>query len=279
MIGGTLPLRTERSARTIGIGTNALASSIVLVCRCRPADAPTVTRAAFLRDLKRELPEALRLLQAGNIAPVDLAQAAIGPGMAVFTRHAAVLEADDTPMSVRTALQLINAALDEHLSEQDADLDPATRFAVTWFDQNGMTASDFGAANTLATARGISVQGVHRAGIVVSGGGKVRLTRRDELPDAWEPGHDTPVWQASQHLIRRLLGEGGSEERAAGLLARLNGQGEAARDLAYRLYGICERRKWAEEAYAYNALVASWPRLRDLARRLPQGPDQAEMEV
>ncbi|HRX71814.1 MAG: DUF1156 domain-containing protein [Candidatus Competibacteraceae bacterium] len=264
-IGGTWPMRTELSNRMIGSGTNALASSIVLVCRKRPADAPITTRRDFLKALKRELPDALKKLQHGNIAPVDMAQATIGPGMAIFTRYAQVLESDDRPMPVRTALQLINQALDEYLSEQEGEYDPDTRFAITWFETHGMDEGPYGVAETLATARGVAVRGVQEAGILMAKGGKVRLLRREELPADWNPTNDTcpTVWEAAQHLIRTVQTQG--EAAAGALLPPLGTLADTARDLAYRLYGICERKKWAEEALAYNALVIAWPELTRLA--------------
>jgi putative DNA methylase len=263
---GTWPVRTERSARSRGIGSNALASSIVLVCRKRPAAAPVTTRAEFLRFLKRELPEALKLLQHGSIAPVDMAQASVGPGMAIFTRYAKVLESDDSAMTVKTALQLINQALDEYLSEQEGDYDADTRFAITWFETYGMEVGPYGTAETLATARGVAVSGVEKAGVLESHGNVVRLLRRDEMPGDWDPETDKrlTVWECTQHLIRTLESEG--ELSAAKLLLKMAEQGEAPRDLAYRLYGICERKSWAEEGRAYNGLVVAWPELVNLGR-------------
>jgi putative DNA methylase len=272
-VDGTWPMRSELSNRMIASGTNALASSIVLACRKRDQDAPLTTRAAFLREMKRELPAAIRLLQAGNVVPVDLAQASIGPGMAIFSRYAKVLKSDDKPMEAREALQDINGALDAFLSEQEAEYDAYTRFAITWFEQSGMAAGPYGTAETLATARGISVGGVRDAGIVESGGGKVRLKRREEM-DGTANG---TVWGSTQQLIHQLMD--GSEESAAEALAGLGYRAEAAKDLAYRLYGICERKKWAEEGYAYNALVASWPRLVERAKRLAPGPAQGSLAL
>lgn len=273
IVDGTWPVRTERSVRTRGIGSNALASSIVLVCRKQEPGAAVTTRAAFLRDLKRELPSALKLLQAESIAPVDITQASIGPGMAIFSRYAKVLNADDSPMTVKEALQDINAALDAFLSEQEAEYDAYTRFAITWFDQSGMAAGPYGTAETLATARGVSVGDVRGAGIVESGGGKVRLKGRNEMNGAAAG----TVWGATQHLIHRLMD--GSEEDAAEALARLGARAEMAKDLAYRLYGICERKKWAEEGLAYNALVASWPRLVERAKNFAPGPAQGSLGI
>ena len=264
-VTGTWPIRTEQRARLRAIGSNALASSIVLVCRKRSEDAPTVTRADFRRLLRTELPAAIKNLQKGNIAPVDMAQASIGPGMAIFSRHSKVLEADGTSMTVRTALQLINQALDEYLTEQEGEFDRDTRFAVTWFEAHTFDAGAFGEAETLAKARNVSVDGVVEAGVLHAAAGKVRLLRRSELADEWDPSKDKrlTVWEAAQHLIKRLETKG--EPAAAELLAQLGSKAAPARDLAYRLYTTCERKGWAEEARAYNGLVVAWPELEKLA--------------
>jgi putative DNA methylase len=230
-----------------------------------PSDAPKATRRQFLNELKRELPKALKTLQQGNIAPVDLAQASIGPGMAVFSKYAAVLESDGTPMRVRTALQLINQILDEFLAEQEGEFDRDTRWALTWFEQHQYADGPYGEAETLSTARNTSVKGMEEAGILIAKGGKVRLLKRDELPQDWQPEADTrtPDWEATQYLIHTLLNQG--ELAAAELLARLGAQGENARDLAYRLYTICDRKGWAAEGVAYNSLVIAWPEISRLA--------------
>lgn len=267
IIDGTWPVRTERAGRTIGIGTNALASSVILVCRRRPVDAPTVTRGKFRQLLRAELPAALRALEKGNIAPVDMAQASIGPGMAIFSRHSRVLEADDKPMSVRTALQLIHEVVDELRGEEEAELDRETRFAVTWFETRGFSEGPYGEAEVLATARAVSVEGVKDAGLVKSAAGKVRLLKREELPSDWDPAKDThpTVWEATQHLIKRLDEAG--EDAAAALLAKLGSVADDARLLTYRLYTVCERKGWADEGRAYNGLVIAWPELEKLAAR------------
>ena len=264
-INGTWPMRTEMGTRMVGRGTNALASSIVLVCRPRPVETLKTTRREFIAALKRELPTALRNLQQGNIAPVDLAQATIGPGMAVFSRYAAVLESDGQPMRVRTALQLINQALDEVLAEQEGEYDADTRWAITWFEQYGQGDGPFGEAETLSRAKNTSIEGLKKAGIVVSRAGKARLLNRDELPADWSPATDSRLtnWEAAQHLIRALDKEG--ETGAARLLAALGAQAEIARDLAYRLYTTCERKGWSSDALAYNSLVVAWPELTRLA--------------
>ena len=266
-ITGTWPVRTERSARSIAIGTNALASSIVLACRPRTDDAPIATRREFLTALRAELPPALRLLQTGNVAPVDLAQAAIGPGMAIYTRYARVLDAAGEPVSVRDALALINRTLDEVLADQEGDFDADSRWAVAWFEQHGFSEGDYGVAETLSKAKNTSVQGLVEAGILLSRAGKVRLLSPRELPGDWDPATDTrcPVWEVVHHLIRALGSDG--EEGAARLVARLSGGAEAVRELCYRLYTLCERKKRATEARDYNTLVQSWPEIMRLSLR------------
>ena len=266
----TWPVRTEASNRMRNQNSNALASSIVLVCRPRPSSAKASTRRDFLNTLRAELPEAMRLLQRSHIAPVDLAQAAIGPGMAVFSRYTKVLEADGSTMSVRTALQLINKALDEFLTEQEGDFDADSRWAVTWFDQHGFDEGPYGVAETLSKARNTSVEGLVEAGIIWSKSGKVRLLKREELPSDWNPEHDTrlTVWESVQHLIRVLESEG---EAAAGhLLLKLGPMGDVVRELAYRLYALCERKKWSQEAQAYNGLIVSWGAVSTQATSAPR---------
>ncbi len=282
-LSGTWPIRTERGARSIGIGTNALASSIVLVCRTRDASATTVTRRDFISALKAELPEALRQLQRGNIAPVDLAQASIGPGMAVFTRYASVIDADGKPMNVREALALINEVLDETLTEQEGDFDADTRWALAWFEEFGFEPGEFGVAETLSKAKVTSVSGLVEAGIAHSKAGKVRLLEPSELPADWDPATDMrlTVWEIVHHLIR--VSEAGGEAAAAALVAKLGVKAEVARELAYRLYTLCERKKRAAEALAYNALVQSWPEISRLAQGMAAtvntGPAQGAFDV
>ena len=265
-VTGTWPIRTELSNRMIGKGTNALASSIVLVCRQRPRDAPSATRREFQNALRSELPNTLRLLQAGNIAPVDLAQAAIGPGMAVFTRYAKVIDAEGKPLSVREALELINRTLDEVLAEQEGDFDSDSRWAVAWFEQHGFEAGEYGIAETLSKAKNTSVAGLVEAGILASKGGKVQLLRPDQLPEDWDPTTDARLtaWEMVHHLVRML--EAGGETAAAELAARLGTKAEVARELCYRLYILCERKKRAPEALSYNSLVRSWPEITRMAR-------------
>jgi putative DNA methylase len=269
-ITGTWPMRSELSNRMVASGTNALASSIVLVCRPRAADAPRTTRRAFLDTLKKELPGALRDLQRGNVAPVDLAQASIGPGMAVFSRYAAVLDAEGKPVTVRQALQFINQALDEVMVEQEGEFDEATRWAIAWFAQYQMNAGPYGVAETLSKAKNTSVEVLRDAGFVESRAGKVRLLRRDELPKEWAPEEGRlPVWEAAQYLVRALENDG--ETGAAALLPHLRGTGEVARDLAYRLYTVCEQKGWAQEALSYNSLAIAWPEIVRLAARQAVG--------
>ena len=259
----TWPMRTELANRMRGQESNALANSVVLVCRKKEATAQVITRAEFIRALKRELPPAIAELQAANITPADMPQSAIGPGMGVFSRYKAVLESDDRPMSVKTALQLINQELDEYLGGIQGEFDPDTRFAITWFEQNGNGKGDYGVADNLARARGISVDSVKHAGIVESAAGKVRILARDELDEDWDPEEDRhlTVWECLQHLVRLHEKDGISHDTAV-LLKKLNTQAEAIKDLAYCLYDICaNKRKDAKEATAYNGLIADWTEL------------------
>ena len=256
-VTGTWPMRTELSNRPIGIGANALASSIVLVCRQRDLSALPVSRKEFLRELKKTLPEALDEMTTSSIAPVDLAQASIGPGMGVFSRYSAVLEADGTPMTVHDALVLINRELDTYFSDGIGNLDADTRFCLGWFEENGWKEGSFGEADVLARARGTTVDGVQEAGVIESGGGRVRLMKWSEYPVGWEPDTRTPVWEALHHLIRIHQSDGG-EAGAATLLARMPGRAAAIRQLAYRLYTLCERKGRAEDARPYNELITSW---------------------
>ncbi len=265
-VSGTWPMRTELGNRMISSGTNALASSIILVCRRRAEDASAATRREFVAALKAELPRALAHLQKANIAPVDLAQAAIGPGMAVFTRYSQVLDAAGEPMSVREALGLINQALDEVLTEQEGDFDPDSRWALAWFDEMGFKEGPYGKAEQLSKSKNTSVAGMVDAGILVSKAGKARLLPPDELPKGWDPATDSRLtaWEIVHHLVREL--EAGGEAFAAELLKKLGSKAEGARELAYRLYALCERKKRAAEARSYNGLVQSWPEINRLVR-------------
>jgi putative DNA methylase len=263
-ITGTWPMRTELANRMIGSGANALASSVVLVCQRRDPDAAILSRNDFRRELRQRLPQAIKELEHANIAPVDVAQAAIGPGMAIFSQVNAVLNPNDSPMSVREALIEINAALDEYLSEDEGSFDADTRFALTFFESYGYSERPFGDAEGLAVARNISVQGVASAGILSAIAGKVQLLRREQLDDHWDPSCDDRlcVWEATQHLIKALEADG--EAAAAALMLQLKqlpGQNDIlanCRALAYRLYNHCEKTKQAEEGRAYNGLVIAW---------------------
>lgn len=264
-ISGTWPMRTEMSSRMIGSGANALASSIILVCRRRPETAETISRRAFQRELNQVLPQALDEMTRGSgddrspVAPVDLSQSIIGPGMAVFSKYAAVLEADGTPMSVRTALQLIN----RFLAEDDYDHD--TQFCLQWFEQYGWKESRFGEADTLARAKGTSVEGVKQSGVLFAAGGVVRLLKWAEYPADWNAADDErlPVWEILHHLIRTFKTEG--EGGAGKILAAVAAKAETTRQLAYRLYTLCERAGWAEDARAYNEVITSWSAIEDAA--------------
>jgi putative DNA methylase len=273
VLSGTWPMRTEKEGRSIQNGVNALASSIILVCRKRSQDAPTISRREFIRELNTVLPEALDEMTKGSggdrspVAPVDLSQAIIGPGMAVFSKYAAVLEADGSLMSVRTALQLINRFLAED------DFDPDTQFCLHWFEQHGWTESVFGEADVLARSKSTSVDAMREAGVLQSGGGKVRLLKWAEYPTDWDPRTDTrtPVWEALHQLIRAL--KHGGESASGALLAALGGKAEALRQLAYRLYTLCERLGQAEDARAYNELITSWTGIESVASAAPKLAD------
>lgn len=280
---GTWPMRTEMANRMIASGTNALANSVVLVCRKKEATAETITRAEFIRALKRELPPAISELQAANIAPADMPQSAIGPGMGVFSRYKAVLESDDNPMSVKTALQLINKELDEYLGGIQGEFDADTRFAITWFEQHGNGKGDYGVADNLARARGIAVESVKHAGIVDSAAGKVRILARDELDEDWDPEDDRhlTVWECLQHLVRLHEKDGISHDTAV-LLKKIITRAEAVKDLAYCLYDIsANKRKDAKEATAYNALIADWTELTKAAAAIhdTSGDRQIRLDI
>lgn len=269
-ITGTWPMRTELPNRVRGLDANALASSIILVCRKHAAEAAAVTRREFVTALKAELPEALSHLQQGNIAPVDLAQAAIGPGMAVYTRYSKVLDAEGKPLTVRQALTLINQTLDEALAEQEGDFDADSRWALAWFEQIGFAEGEYGVAETLSKAKNTSVSGLAEAGILESRRSKVRLLKPEELSGTWDPRKDQRLtaWEIVHQLIRALTS---GERSAAELVRKLGGRAENARELAYRLYTICERKKRAPEALAYNGLVQSWPEITRLAQENSKG--------
>ncbi|MCZ2203332.1 DUF1156 domain-containing protein [Bartonella sp. A05] len=266
-ITGTWPMRTERAGRMTALNANVLANSVVLVCRKRSKTAETIFRGEFIRALDSEFPDAVEKLKSSNISATDLRQSAIGPGMAIFSRYKAVLETDDTAMSVNTALQIINQKLDQHNDDLQGDFDDETRFAITWFTQFGMNKGDFGAANSLAQARGISVEQVKHAGIIESVAGKVRLLKRCELAIDWSPERDQhlTIWECCQYLIF-FHEKNGINDKTAYILQRISRYVEAVRDLAYCLYDIAANtRQDAKEALPYNALIADWSELTRLA--------------
>jgi len=276
-VSGTWPMRTELERRMVGAEANALASSIILVCRQRSKDAAAVSRREFVRELNSALPDALDEMTRGGVnspvAPVDLSQAIIGPGMAIFSQYAAVLEADGTPMRVRTALQLIN----RFLAEDDFDHD--THFCLHWFEQQGWATGKFGEADVLARAKGTSVSGLQATGVVESGKGDLRLLRSGELPRDWSPEADTrlPVWEALHHLIRALNQDG--ESAAGALLARMPARAEPIRALAYRLYTLCERKRWTDDARAYNELVNAWSAIEQAAGEVGVIGSQQQLDI
>jgi putative DNA methylase len=274
-LNGTWPMRTELGNRMRGADSNALASSIVLVCRKRDADAPTISRREFLRELHAILPDALVDMTRGGVnspvAPVDLSQSIIGPGMGIFSKYKAVLEADGTPMTVRTALQLINRFL------ADDDFDPETQFCLQWFETNYWKPGQYGVADVAARAKGTSVDALFRAGVLNSGGGEVQLLRWNELPTDWKPDPDnvTPVWEALHQLIRNLNMHG--EQSAGALLARMSTVSGPVRTLAYRLYTLCERKGLAEDARPYNELIGAWAAIEVVADEI--GPIEKQGEL
>lgn len=265
-VAATWPLRTERKGRLAAIGANALASSIVLSCRRRVESAPLASRAEFVAALRTELPAAVRLLQSGNIAPVDLPQSTIGPGIKVFSRYAKVVEADGSRMRVSTALGIINDVLAEVLDEEEGELDADSRFAVAWYSQHGWDPADSGDADGLARAKNTSLDGLRQAGIGDARGGKFRLYQREELKPDWTPQSDDrlTVWEATQYLAAALQH---SESEAAELLRRLGGIADRARALAYVLFQRATDNGWAEEATVYNGLVTAWSELQSQAAR------------
>jgi putative DNA methylase len=267
-ITATWPVRASQKWRMVSMGTNALASYIVLACRPRPIDAAETDRRSFVAELKRDLPSALRHLQQGNIAPVDFAQAAIGPGMAIYSRYTRILESSGNAMTVRTALSLINQTLTEVLSEQEDEFDPDTRWAIPWFEQHGFAEGSFGDAELLSKAKVTSVSGLQHAGLIHSKGGRVRLLRPDELPTNWDPTTDKQltIWEMTHHLLRLYFHEKAGDVATADLLRKVGRDSDIVRDLAYRLFNVCEKKKRSQEALAYNALVLGWPEIARLAR-------------
>lgn len=274
MVTGTIPLRTERTARSVAQGTNALATSVVLVCRPRPEKAKVVSRREFLSDLKSNLKQSIAELQKSAIAPVDLQQAAIGPGMAIYSKYKAVLESNDTPMTVRSALVVINQVLDEIMNSSDANYDSYTKWALSWFEQHGFGEGTSGDANALAQARNVSVDSLKSLRIVSVRGSKVSLIKRNELKDDWAPANEkSTVWTATQYLVRAL--EEGGENAAASILISLKDIESEIRELSYFLFSICEKKNWSQEAIPYNSLVSSWSEIVSIAGR---GGFQKEMQ-
>ncbi|MDL2285858.1 hypothetical protein LJC24_00270 [Desulfococcaceae bacterium OttesenSCG-928-F15] len=258
-ITGTWPIRTEMSNRSVGLGTNALASSIVLVCRKRPTHAPFCTRRDFINTLKRELKPALKELQNANIAPVDLAQSAIGPGMGVYSRFSSVLEADGSPMGIRSALHIINQELDLYLTEQDGELDPDSRFCLDLYSQHAFNDIKFGEADVLARAKNTSVDRLVSSGVLFAEKGVVHLLERSELPEKIQEIGSIILWRFTQQLVRAM--ETGGVTACANIMTNpvLASRADRAKALAYRLFTLAEQKGWTQEAYAYNALVISWP--------------------
>lgn len=264
----TWPIRTTTLTRTRGLQSNALASAICVVCRPKAEDALRTSRREFIVELRRELQEALTQLQAANIAPVDLAQAAVGQGMAIFSKYESVVESDGSSLRVGTALSLINQAVDELHAQQESNIDPDTRWALAWFEQSGFEEGEYGIAETLSKAKNTSVDGMVEAGIIASKGGKVRLLKPTELSTDWDPATDVrlTIWEMVHHLIRTL--ETSGEDAAADLLSKVGNEADTARELCYRLFSVCGGKGRAPEALSYNSLVQSWPEIERLAREV-----------
>jgi len=270
-ITGTWPMRTELANRMIGMDANALASSIVLVCRKREANAPKITRKEFIKELNLRLPQDLNLMTGVEfddkidvkVSAVDLAQASIGPGMAIYSKYSGILEANGSTMSVHDALILINKILSAYLDKDDNELDADTKFCKAWFEQYGWGEGKYGEADVLARAKGTSVDGLQEAGVLQSGGGKVRLLRFTEYPDNWDPETDNrlPVWEALHHLIKAH--QEGGDARAGRLFGQIQSMSHSINLLATRLYQICEQKGWAEDARYYNELTASWQNIEE----------------
>ena len=274
-INGTWPMRTEKPGRTIGNGANALASSIVLVCRKRPEGAPMGTRRDFVMALKRELHAALDELRSSNIAPVDLAQSAIGPGIGVYSRFSQVLEADGSPMTVRAALQIINQELDAYFSDQDGELDRESRFCVDLYTQKAFDTISFGEADVLARAKNVSIEGLAAKGLLASAKGQVHLLDRNEVSD--RVSFTLSTWLATQQLTHALE-EGGVTACAKLVAGALGGKADGAKALAYRLFTIADKKNWQQEAFAYNSLVTAWPEIQSKAAQLAaESPTQGTL--
>jgi putative DNA methylase len=273
---GSWPIHGTGTARMVGRDSNVLATYVVMVCRPIPSDAPLATRREFRSAVHVALTSAVRELQSVAIAPVDLAQAAIGPGMSVFSRYSKVVEADGSAMSVGIALSIINDVLDEILAEQDGEFDAPTRWAIAWFKQYGLNPGPFGVADSLATAKNVGVRRLEEAGLLTSSQGKVKLLAREDLDAGWDPASDRhlTIWEIAQHLVRVL--ESSGEVSAAAMLRRVGGLGELARDLAYRLFAVCDRGNWTREAQSYNSLVVAWP---EIARLAAEGAEPTEVAL
>jgi len=278
-VDGTWPVRSELSNRMIASGTNALASSIVLVCRRRQNAASTTTRADFLRALRGEMPAALSDIRRAGVGPTDIQQAAIGPGIGIFTRYGQVLNSDGTAMLVRDALKLINQVREEIASTGDAVYDNETRFALDWFAAKGFEKGSSGDAITMTNAVDISLDGMKAAGFFAAHAGNARLLKRDELADDWNPVMDNraTVWEACQHLIKRLTAEDGGIDAAAALYNRLGALAEPAHALARRLYDICEQKQWASEGYVYNQLHQEWGAIEKRAAALTEASSARDL--
>jgi putative DNA methylase len=266
-VDGTWPMRTELANRMRGRDSNALASSIVLACRKRRTGAPVITRAEFIRALKRDLPEAIDKIRKAGVGPVDMQQSVIGPGMGVFSQHGKVLEDDDSAMSVKIALSLINRVWEEIENELDTAFDAETQVALAWFATYGFDAKPSGELITLANAKNVPLNALFASGVFMDGKGKAGLTARDDLPTNWTPATDNvlTVWECVQHTARVLNAEDGGGEAAARFVSEMGPKAADARALAYRLYEISSQRGWASEALIYNELAQEWPKLEELA--------------
>jgi putative DNA methylase len=276
-ITATWPMRSERGGRMVSVGTNALASAIVLALRPRPDEAPTTDRRGLIAALHEELPDALRKLQQGAIAPVDLPQAVIGPGMAVFSRYAKVIENDGTTMTVRSALSRINEILDQVLNEQEGDFDAGTRFAIAWYRQHGYATGKFGVADDLARARNTAVETLVRDGILTSAAGKVALLSPANMPEGYDVLADdrVGVWEVLHHLIAFLERDGlpaagvflaSAQERPDGAIDT-----ELVKELAFLLFSIAEKNGWTQDALAFNTVATAWPDIAQAARSTQTG--------
>jgi putative DNA methylase len=279
-VDGTWPVRTERAARSNSIGTNALASSVVLVCRKRPENAQTATRTDFLRALRREMPKAVDKIRRASVGPVDMPQSVIGPGMGVFTQYGRVLEDDDSQMTVKTALALINRVWGEIEDDVDTAFDPETQVALAWFHTYGFDVRSSGDLISMANAKNISIETLFRTGVFQNLHGNAALTPREKLPEGWSPASDrnATVWECVQHTARVLRDEEtGGAEAAARLVAAMGPRAEDARALAYRLYEIASQKGWAAEALVYNELAQDWTTLEDRAAHYTQAPPIADL--